>query len=603
MTQDERSTRHPLGDHGLDRRTFLRTSAAVGAASVATGLTIGELAAQEATPVASPIASPAATPVAGETITSITRTEYFAQLKEHFAIEAPEVTGGEFIETVSNDVTSLNPILWGDGYSYRIIVKVFEGLAASSPIDGAIVPNGIAEYWEIAPDGVTYTFHLNENATWHDGTPVTADDVVFTFDAILDDASLSVRKGTVASAVASYRAIDAHTFELVGRAPSAVFLNDAVSQFGILPKHIWQDVPIAEFGSNSGSTGEDPSRVIGSGPFRFASRSFGGNVILDRNADYWDPDNAPIIDTYVYNVVVDTAAALASLQTGESDIAPVSPSQARVVIEQNPDLQVLAYDSRGLEFYFVQLDPTVSETFTDIRVRQAFLHALDRDLVAETVYDGYAVRADGTQPLISPAYDPDRVTTRYEYDPALAASLLDEAGWTVGSDGIRAKDGKRLSLELPYIQNWTSFDQLVVYLQQAWGEIGVELFPVSTPVQQLLERLAAQDFEILLIQWGFSADGGQGSLFRSDAFPPAGSNYEHYSNPEYDRLDTAAQSELDPEARRELLIDASNIINDEAVIGPVVFTQTIAAGSPRIHNFLPQGWDQHWWFRYTWLSE
>src|SRR5699024_2730242 len=112
--------------------------------------------------------------------------------------EEPGEMGGLLVHTYTSDISTLNPILTSDIYSGLIIGFIFEGLVGNSPIDGSVVPSGFADSWEIAEDGVTYTFHLNPNATWQDGTPVTADDVVFTFDTVMSENSPSPRKSTVA---------------------------------------------------------------------------------------------------------------------------------------------------------------------------------------------------------------------------------------------------------------------------------------------------------------------------------------------------------------------------------------------------------------------
>src|SRR5699024_3094954 len=117
--------------------------------------------------------------------------------------------------------------------------------------------------------GVTYTVKLHEGVKWHDGEDFTADDVVFTFDNVFADDSQSVRKGTIEETRASYEKIDDHTVQFVAKSPNTVFPQDALSQFEIMPKHIWEDVPAGDWPSDPGSTGTDPSRVIGTGPFKF----------------------------------------------------------------------------------------------------------------------------------------------------------------------------------------------------------------------------------------------------------------------------------------------------------------------------------------------
>ncbi|HEV2067252.1 MAG TPA: ABC transporter substrate-binding protein, partial [Thermomicrobiales bacterium] len=206
----------------ISRRGFFSRAAAFGLSGTAAGLLASQAAAQDASPeaspqaspVGSPAASPVASPVAGAGTRSITRDEYLAALREEYQLEEPQSTGGQVIYTETSDITTLNPTLVVDVYSGLITGFVFESLADSSAIDGTPVPS-LADYWEVSEDGLTYTFHINENAMWHDGQPVTADDVVFTFDSVVAEDSLSVRRSSVTGALASYRAIDDKTVELV----------------------------------------------------------------------------------------------------------------------------------------------------------------------------------------------------------------------------------------------------------------------------------------------------------------------------------------------------------------------------------------------------
>ncbi len=139
-------------------------------------------------------------------------------------------------------------------------VNIFSALATPSVIDGSWVPD-LADYWEVSADGTVYTFHLNPDATWHDGRPVTAHDCVFTLNAVLDESGLSGLQSSVASVVRSYRAIDDHTFELVAQRPVAVLFDKSIGGISIVPKHIWEPIPFSDWGAAPGATGADPSQV------------------------------------------------------------------------------------------------------------------------------------------------------------------------------------------------------------------------------------------------------------------------------------------------------------------------------------------------------
>src|SRR5690606_4610371 len=275
--------------------------------------------------------------------------------------------------------------------------------------------------------------------------------------------------------------VDDLTVELVSRAPSATLLTETAANVAIMPKHIWASIAIEDWITAPGTTGEDPSQVIGSGPFTFVEWVQGSNVTVARNDDYWLSDQVPVIDRYIYRVVGEASSALRSLQTGESDISGIPASLAPPFIEDNPDLTVHQYDLSQITYVLTSMDAERTELFQDVRVRQAMMYAIDRDLIAETIFQGFSIRADGPHPPLSLAYAPDRIESIYLYEPETASALLDDAGWVIGEDGIREKDGERFSFEFTYEEGIDTFQQLVPYLQQAWREVGIEMTPTAMP--------------------------------------------------------------------------------------------------------------------------
>lgn len=583
----------------IDRRSLVAGSSALAAVAGVHAAT-----AQSATPAGSPAASPVASPMTGEAFKSVTRAEYLAALLDAYPLEAPATMGGTLIDTVTTDIATVNPTIVGDSQSGYITSLIFESLVQYSAVDGSVIPGALTDYWEVAEDQITYTFHLQQNAAWQDGTPVTADDCTYTLDAILADDSLSPRKGTVELALASYRAVDDKTLELVGIAPSAIFLEETVMLFEIMAKHIWEDVPIADIGTDPGSLGQDASRVVGSGPFKFVEWQTGSLVRLAKNPDYWDQENVPYIDEFIFRVVADSNSAVLSLQKGETDLSTIGFSQADPLRESNPELQIIDVDSASFNYYCALMDPEKTTLFTDVKVRQALSYAIDRQLLAEEVYDGFAEPAIGTQPVLSPAYAPDRVNTRYEFDPGKAMQLLDEAGWTDSDgDGIREKDGTKFSFELQYPEGSATSETQIPYQQQMWRDIGVEMIPAAVPFQTMLDNGNSGSFDMIFLGFGWGFDGFQGTMFRTNAAPPAGFNFQRYSNEEYDQLDEQARGELDFDKRMDLLIEATNIVNDDAAAYIICFRKDIHGASPRVHNFLPTSYSGTWWIMKAWLDE
>jgi peptide/nickel transport system substrate-binding protein len=310
-----------------------------------------------------------------------------------------------------------------------------------------------------------------------------------------------------------------------------------------------------------------------------------------------------VIDNYVYKVVGEPSTAIAELQTGESDLIEVPFAQANDLRESNPELQIVDYDTLDFNYYVANQDEAKGLMFTDVKVRQALQYALDREIIAETVFDGFAIRADGTQPVLSIAYAPDRINTVYTYDPEKAGALLDEAGWTMGGDNVREKDGQRLSFEMTYSEGYAPYEVQVPYMQQAWREVGIEMIPSVIPFPTLLEDDQAGNYQMSLLGFGWDPDGGQDSMFACDMVPPNGFNLQRYCSEEYDALVQPSKTELDVEKRIDILIEMSNIANDDAAVGITVFLKDIFGASPRVHNFFPNGYDTVWWLTRAWLDQ
>ena len=587
----------------ITRRGFITRATAMGLSTTAASGLLASVSAQDATPEASPAASPVAYDGPVGTL-SISREEYNASVLEAFDFTEPAQTGGTLIEVSSTDISTLNAILPTDVYSNQILGLLHDRLVTVSAVDGTFVP-GLADSWEIGPDGRTYTFHIHPGVTWHDGTPFTAADVEFSYDATLAEGSLSPRQSDVRSVLESYRAIDDLTIEFVALAPLATFLSKTVAQVGIVAKHIWQDIPVTDWPSDPASSGGDPARVQGTGPFVFVEWVANDHVTLAKNPNYWDAANNPVyLDQYIFRVVEDQNAAQQSLVTGESDILQLQPAQAVSLLGSNPEIQQFAYDVYSFAFFAPNQDPARSNLFLDVPTRQALMYSLDRDLVAESIYQGYAIRADGSEPVPSPAYAPDRMNTIYTYDPEKAKALLAEAGWADSDgDGILEKDGVKFSFECEYPSGNATYEQLLPYMQQEWAAIGIEMTPIVLPFPTLLDHVTSGQFVMAVVGFTWDTDPDQGTMFRTDAKVPAGFNLTAYSNPEYDRLNDLQNFELDFEKRIELIIEQTNIVNDDVATCVTTFNKTIQSASPRVNNYFPNAYSKYWSYGYTWLSQ
>jgi peptide/nickel transport system substrate-binding protein len=539
-----------------------------------------------------------ATPAAlTEAITSQTREEFRAEVEEEMGYTEAATPGGTYIDANVTDIQTIHPLLADDASSLAVVGRIYDQLVGGDIRSGAPAPNGLADFWEIAEDGVTYTFHLNQKAKWHDGTDVTADDVLFSFDSL---ANLDVGSSYTQSfleATESWRVIDEHTFEVVAKEPLYTFLYELVTW--ILPKHIWESVPVADWRSDGGATGTDPSRVIGSAAWKFQEWRQGESISLVRNDDYYD--KVPYLDGLVTRIWPDQTAVTNALINGEIDAATVPPADASTV-ESTEGLKLAVYPTRGFSFYLTNLDPEKTELFQDVRVRQALFYGLDRESIVNDILLGYAEVAQGTQPVISYAYAPDRITTTYNFDPERAKFLLEEAGWTdTDGDGIVDKDGVPLAFEVVYNSGSPTVEQLIAYMQDAWKAIGVEPTPHALEFAALIDELTGDhNFEVALLGFNWDATFIQDSMFGCGQYE-GGFNMVKYCNPQVDEINAEAKRTFDEAARTELIIEATNIVNDELPVGVMHFSKAIVGYREVLQNFEPNSWGID--INYVWIQQ
>ncbi len=544
-----------------------------------------------------------ATPaVEGEATVSLTREEFETQLQEELQYTEAATPGGTFIDSSLADIQTLQPLLVEEVTTSTVVGLVYETLIGADPRTGQPAPTQLADYWETAADGRTYTFHLNQDAKWHDGVDFTAQDVVFSADALANPDSGSTYTGNFVDTFESWRAIDDDTFELVAKEPTYTALFEIYS-LSILPQHLWENVPLTEWRTDPGASGTDPSRVVGTGPFRFREWVQGDSVTLERNDEYYG--KVPYIDTYVLRVVPDQTSLVNALLAGEVDVATLEGADI-AALQGNPDITIAQYPTRSFTYYEFNLDPDVTTKWQDQRVRQALLYALDRQSIVDNILLGYAEVAQGTQPVVSYAYAPDQVETTYGYDPERAKELLAEAGWTDSNgDGIVDKDGESLSFEFVYPAGSAEWDQLLAYIQDAWKAIGVDATPRALEFPALIEATTTNPtFEIAGYGFLWDASFIQVAMFGCDQYQ-VGFNDMKYCNPELDVIFDEAKRTFDEDARRELLIEASNIVNDEQPIAVLHFSLNLVGYNSAVQNFVPSTWNGLYGIDYTqiWIQQ
>jgi peptide/nickel transport system substrate-binding protein len=441
---------------------------------------------------------------------------------------------------------SLNPYLANALAASRVDILIFSGLLRYGR-NGALLPDlatavPTAQNGGISRDGRTITYHLNKNALWHDGVPVTAADVVFTWHAIMDPRNnVTSRNGY--DQIASVVAVDPHTVRISYREPYAPALNNfaaGLSRKSILPKHILEH---ADF-----NTADFNRAPIGSGPYAFVRWDHGSEIVLAAYPKFFR--GKAIIPRIDYRVIPDTNTLFNLVRTHEIDAAEIEASFVAAA-KQSPGVDVVEAATLG----YRHIDYNTTHPGLDERdVRLALSYAIDRDAIYKKIYYGIGERTPGDQ-LVSFGWGDPRLP-RYPYDPTKAEAMLDRAGWRRGSDGIRAKNGRRLSLVMRAIAGQKPAEALEVELQADWQKIGVELTIKNSPGTTLFANgigpLTTGDYDVAYYGFEREADPDDTETIGPSAVPPNGRNWSRYRNPEVGRLQHLAIVTLDRTKRRAI---------------------------------------------------
>jgi peptide/nickel transport system substrate-binding protein len=351
----------------------------------------------------------------------------------------------------TNDIDGFNPFKLVEVPSFEVMDLTYDLLVDFSPKDSSPVP-GLADSWEHSKDGLTWTFHLNKDATWQDGKPVTSEDVAYTFNRILKE-----KQGLFIDYVKQIDKIetpDKHTVVFTTKDPSVQMLSMYVY---ILPKHIWEKVPPDE-------TKTFPNQpAIGSGPFQAVEWKKGQYARLKANPDYFR--GAPKLDEIIFQFYDNDDTMVQALKNGDVDYISGIPinlfksleNQERIVTNSAPDpgfteLGFNLYEptSEVIKEFDAPKTTTGNPALLDPKVREAINWAIDEDALTEKVLQGEGVPGSTLVPPVLAKYHLKLDKSELQgFDIERSKELLKQAGWKdTDGDGIVDKDGKDLKLRL-----------------------------------------------------------------------------------------------------------------------------------------------------------
>ncbi len=456
---------------------------------------------------------------------------------------------------IESSPTNLDPRVGVDAYSERIDNLIFDDLLSRG--DDLNVAPGLAERWEV-PDPLTYIFHLHRGVKFHDGRPLTARDVKWTFESLLQGKIRST-KAAVYKFVDRIDAPDDLTVIFHMKEQDATLLwNLSDGAMGIVP---------------DGSGEEMTQHPMGSGPFKFISAETDQGVVLERNDEYWG-EKAKLARVR-FAVVPDATTEALELRKGSADVAINSYLTPDMVsaLAHDPNLEVERAAGTRLAYMGFNLrDPILK----DVRVRQAIAYALDRRPMIEYLWRGQAQPARSVLPPQSWAYNGD--VPAYEHNPNRANQLLDAAGYP-------AVNGVRFHLAMK-----TSTDEntrlMVAVMQQQLREVGIALDIRSFEFATFFADVQHGAFQIYSLRWiGGNEDPDIFEYaFHSAKFPPNGANRGYYSNPRVDALIDKARREIDPKVRKPLYAEVQSILADDLPYFNLWYFDNVLVHTRRVRN-------------------
>lgn len=456
--------------------------------------------------------------------------------------------GGTYTEGLAGRVRFVNPLLWETSAEHDLVSLVFSGLTRTDE-HGRIVPD-LAEDWTITDEGLTYTFTLREDARWHDGTPVTADDVVYTIGLLQDEQSTLLPDQASLWRTVTVNKLDQRTVRFSLSEPLAPFLD--YTTLPLLPAHKLKDVTAEALSEVSFN-----QAPIGSGPFRLVEMDE-QHVKLEAFDDFYGVE--PYLDTLVFRLYPDVQSLLTAYQDGEISGISRLPVQDIEVASQLMDLALYSAQRASCVALIPNLD---SPAFKDHLVRRALLMALDRRGLIDDHLAGQGVVADSPIFPGSWAYNPEVPSIRQDVEAA--RELLEEAGWfDSDGDGIRDHDGKRLEFQI--LTNQDPIRQAMAQaVVQQWAEIGVRASVRTVNIATLrTQYLQPREFDVVLFGWvQTTADPDPYPLWHSSQALD-GQNYAGLKNSAIDNLLEAARRTTDVDERLRLYHEFQTRFAEEA---------------------------------------
>jgi peptide/nickel transport system substrate-binding protein len=524
--------------------------------------------------------------------------------------QATQATGPQVRITLNQEPDTLNPFYSGLRATFTVTQAIFNGLVVvneQGDYEGdlaAEVPT--TQNGGVSADGLTITYKLRQGVKWADGQPFTADDVKFTYDAIMNPAN-TISGKSVYGKIDSLTVKDPYTVELKMKEPYAAYAEFFSYPVGILPKHALGSLPDL----NKADFNRKP---FGTGPYRVTDWQAANFIQLEANPNYYK--GVPKIGRVIVRIVPDKNTQLAQVRANETDVAVDLNEDDAVQVDRISGWKAFAIAGLTSDRLFLNLAETgVADgsrphpILGDKRVRQALEMGIDKQQLVDKVLSGKTKVATSEYPVGWPA--PNLEPSRYDVEAA--RRLLDDAGWQVGADGIREKDGRKLHLSISSTSGNTLRENVEQLIQAGWKTMGVDLeiknATAAVLVGEWSENGLVQRGNFDIAYYGFTPgidpSGTISPRFHSKQIPFEGNQGEgdngmRYRDPQVDQWIDEADRTLDQSRRKELYGQVMQKIADDVPVIYLYNRANVEAVSQRVqgarsHPFRWLTWNIHEW--------
>ena len=500
--------------------------------------------------------------------------------------DSTPVDGGTVIRRLDGDIQTLNPVLIASKYDHYVSAYLFTPLLQ---LDSDLLPTttgSLTDKYEVSSDGKQYTFHLNPKATFSDGTPVRASDVIFTINKIADPKSESAQFAGRFEQLdaAGTHATDDHTVIVAFKevlAPQVVFFSDV------------RVIPERTYSQGDFKTAFNMS-AVGTGPYRLVRRVPGKEILLERRNDFWGV--RPHIQNVLFKIITDDTTAWNALKRGDIDETIINSDTWKMESPRPEFVDTIDFRRFYMASYNFIAWNAHDPLLGDKRVRRAMAMCVDLQSVINNLFHGTARAMNGPFTPDQWSYNPE--VPVIQYNPAEGKRILSSLGWLdTDGDGILDKGHKPFSLEMVIVGGSTTSVAFAQLFQSELKKVGVDLKVRALDGSAFFQRVLNGNYQAAYLSWDLDPDPDPYALYHSSQFPPAGQNFVYYKNPAADALMNQGRRELDHAKRVAIYRQLHAVLADDQPYTWTIQVSVKWALSKRLRNVKEsKGWGLFLWY-------